>query len=472
MTATQVAEFALVRIEWAILAYFVFVNSWYLVLLVCAAGELRRRLHDLRGQGRRLVIGSPLAPSISVIAPAYNEERTIVSSVKALLALQYPSLEVVVVNDGSPDGTMAALRDAFALIPIHPVFVRILDHREIRALYRSRTHPNLVVAEKENGGKADALNAGLNIATGELVCALDADSLVEGDALIRMVRPFLSDPTVAAAGGTVRVANGCVVEAGRVTVVRAPRRALAGIQAVEYLRAFLFGRLGWNALGGNLIVSGAFGLFRRDSVVTAGGYLADTVGEDVELVARIRRAGVESGRPSRIVFIPDPVAWTEVPETFRVLGRQRDRWHRGLADTLFRHASLAFNPRFGALGLVVYPYFFAVELCAPVVEAIGLAGLAAGLWIDAVDWGFAALFFLVAYGYGLVLTVTTFLLEELSFHRYETARDRALLLLWAVLENFGYRQLTVFWRLRGILGFLRRRTDWGVMERRGFGATA
>ncbi len=300
------------------------------------------------------------------------------------------------------------------------------------------------------------------------MCAIDADTLIEADALQRMVRPFLRGSGVLAAGGTIRIANGSVVQGGRVVEARVPGRPVAGFQVVEYLRAFLFGRLGWNLLGGNLIISGAFGLFRRDAVLDAGGYLHDTVGEDMELVLRLRRRGYENGGPTRIEFVPDPVAWTEAPETLRVLGRQRDRWHRGLADVLWRHRGLLFNPRYGWMGMLVFPYFFFVELLAPVVELVGLLGLLLGVVIGAIDVPFAILFFLVAYGLGAVLTVMTLVLEEMSFHRYDRFRDRVLLVLWALLENVGYRQLTVLWRLRGLEKYLRGKTDWGAMERRGF----
>src|SRR5207302_549021 len=254
----------------------------------------------------------------------------------------------------------------------------------------------------ENGGKADALNVGLSFARGELVCAMDADTLIEADGLQRMVRPFLYATDVVATGGTIRVVNGSQVEFGRVAKTAVPTHMLAGVQVVEYLRAFLFGRLGWNRLGGNIIISGAFGLFQREAVLQAGGYLHDTVGEDMELVVRLKRLSYERGGPGKIAFVPDPVAWTEVPETTKVLGRQRDRWHRGLADVLWRHRRMFFNPRYGLTGLVVFPYFAIVELLAPLVELIGLIGLLIGLSIGAVDVPFAILFFLVAYGQGLV----------------------------------------------------------------------
>lgn len=468
MTVAEVAHLVLVRMEWAVLVYFLAVNGWYLVLLLSAGMEMSRYVLLARGRARWRLMGSRVAPSISMLAPAYNEAATIGESVRALLALFYPNLEVVVVNDGSKDETMDVLRDTFDLAPIHPVYQKRIRSNEVVGLYRSRMHPNLVVVDKVNGGKADALNAGLNLATGELVCAIDADTLIEPDSLQRMVRPFLETDRVVAVGGTIRIANGSEVEGGRLVRARAPRRLLPGCQVVEYLRAFLFGRLGWNRLGGNLIISGAFGLFRHESMMAAGGYEHSTVGEDMEIALRLRRLGYEQRGPRDISFVPDPVAWTEAPETARVLGRQRDRWHRGLADVLWRHRGVMLNPRYGSMGMVVFPYFVLVELLAPVVEFLGLAGLAAGLLLGSVNVPFAILFFLVAYGLGAVLTVLTLVLEEASFHRYGGYGDRALLVLWALLENVGYRQLTVLWRLRGIWKYLRGSKSWGAMERKGF----
>jgi len=455
-----------------ILCYFLFVNGVYVIMLISAAVELRRNAQLTRFEQRWRVLGSTAAPSISVLAPAYGEEATIVASTRALLALNYPSLEVIVIVDGSPDATLQRLIDAFTMFETPTVHRRRIDAQAVRGMYRSIEFPTLVVVDKENGGKADALNVGLNVSSAELVCAIDADTIIEPDALQRMVRPFLFEDRVVAAGGTIRVANGSTIRGGRVLLARAPRRPIAGFQAVEYLRAFLIGRLGWNRLGGNLIISGAFGLFRSDAVMDAGGYEHDTVGEDMELVARLRIRGRELGRHDRIAFVPDPVAWTEVPEGLRTLGRQRDRWHRGLADTLWRHRRVLFRPRFGALGLVVLPSFLLIELLAPVVEAIGVLTLLVALPLDLVDPRFASLFLLVAYALGAALSILTLMLEELRFHRYDERGDRLLMMLWALLENFGYRQLTVVWRLRGLWGWLRGRKEWGAMQRTGFSEPA
>lgn len=472
MTARLAEWFApvLASLDAGILGYFVAMNAAYLLLVACATLELVLHILRIRGESRARVLGSAVTPSISILAPAYNEEATIGESVTALLALHYANLELVVINDGSPDRTLEVLKDRFDLVPIHTIVWKRIETKPVRGLYRSRTHPNLLVVDKVNGGKADALNVGLNLATGDLVCVIDADTIVDADALQRLARPFLSQQDVIATGGTIRIANGSEIAGGRVVDPRAPRGFVAGLQVVEYFRAFIFGRLGWNLIGGNLIISGAFGLFRRDGVIAAGGYTHDTVGEDMELVMKLRRQAYEAGRRHAVLFVPDAVAWTECPESLRVLGRQRDRWHRGLADVLWRHRRMCFNPRYGVVGLWCYPYFIFVELLAPVVEVLGWIGLVLGVVAGLINPPFALLFFAVAYGIGMVLSVYALLLEEWSFSRYTRVSDRLRLLGFLLLESFGYRQLTVIWRLRGLWKYLRGRTDWGRMERRGFAA--
>lgn len=454
--------------EWTILVYFAALNCFYLLLLVSAGRSLAHQLGATWLEPRERLLSSRVVPRVSVLAPAHNEGATVAESARALLTVKYPNIEVVLVNDGSTDDTLAVLEREFELTAIHPIVRVQVPSAPIRGLYRSALYPELVVVDKPNGGKADALNAGLNVATGVLVCAADADTLIEPDALLKMVRPFIESEDVVAVGATIRVANASTVRAGRVVQPRVPRTFLAGVQTMEYLRAFLFGRLGWNHLGGNLIISGAFGLFQRERMIAAGGYLHGTVGEDVELVARLRRLGVERGEADGVQFVAHPVAWTEVPESLKVLAAQRDRWHRGLADVLWRYRGLIGRPRYGVLGMVVLPYFLLGELLAPVIEAVGLLGLAIGLPLGAVDGSTAIMFFLVAYGLGLLLNLLTLLLEEHGLRRFERVDDRLRMLPWALLESLGYRQLTVVWRLRGLVKFLRGRTEWGSMSRRGF----
>jgi cellulose synthase/poly-beta-1,6-N-acetylglucosamine synthase-like glycosyltransferase len=455
-------------VEWAILFYFLLVNSVYAVTLLAAAREMREHKRSIWGEDMYRLVSSEVSPSVSVLAPAYNEEVTVVGSVRSLLNLHYSRLEVVVINDGSKDKTIDVLVKEFDLVAVEPTYPKTIATAEIRGLYRCPHYPNLVVVDKANGGKADALNLGLQIASGDLICAMDADTLVEADALTRMVRPFLYDGGVVCAGGTLRVLNACKVKSGRVSVVRTPRQPVEGFQAVEYVRAFLFGRLGLNRMGGNLIISGAFGLFRRDAVVQAGGYAHDSVGEDMELVVRLRRLGVERKGPSKAVFIPDPVAWTEVPSSMSILGRQRDRWQRGLTDVLWRHRGMCFRKGYGGMGSFVYPYFFLIELLSPLVEATGLLLLIWEVCFGELNPPFMVLFFLCAYGYGALLSLFAMALDEAIFGRYDGVKERVLLMMWALLENCGYRQMLVWARLKGLKKFLTGDTSWGKMERKGF----
>ena len=460
---------ALQAVQWAILAYFVLVNGALTLLSLSAALDTRRHRLDAYHESRWRLLGSNLTPSISMLVPAYNEEVTIRESVRSFLTLRYPNLEVVVCNDGSRDTTLDVLRATFDLVAVNPIFRRSVESEPVRGVYRSRRHPALVVVDKENGGRADALNAALNVASGDLVCAVDADTLIDPEGLLRLVRPFLVDERCVGAGGTIRAVNGCEVRAGRVVKARAPRAPLAALQTVEYLRAFEVGRVGWNRLGGNLIISGAFGLFRRDAMIEAGGYHHGSLAEDMELVATLRRRAYETGAPGRILFVPDPVAWTEVPESLGNLARQRSRWHNGLVEVLRRHRDLLLNPRYGSLGLVVVPYYAVIELLAPVVEFVGLVSLALGLILGAINWPFAILFFLVAYGWGALLTIFAIGLDEWTYKSYGGLGDRLILLACALVEGIGYRQLTTFWRLQGIWNALRGRSDWGRMTRTGFG---
>ena len=452
---------------YVILAYFAALGIFYLVLYISAVVDMRQYLREVRAEKYREILSSEIAPSISMLVPAHNEEASIQESVRALLTLSYPQLEIVVVDDGSTDETLSTLTSTFDLVLTQPIFDQRIPTKPVSAIYRSRQFPNLVVASKQNGGKADSLNAALNISTSELVCALDADTILDPDGLRRLVRPFIRSGDVVAAGATIRVANGCTVKQGRLSSERGPHRALAGIQAVEYLRAFLFGRPGWNRLGGNLLISGAFGLFRRQRLIETDGY-AQSVGEDMELVVRLRRHGYDTGQPARIEFVADPVAWTETPTGFKELGRQRERWQRGFTDVLWRHRGAILRPRYGVLGMVVLPAFVLFEWMAPIIEAIGIVLVVVGVLLGELSPVFAILFFSLACGFGILLSMLALMLEELSFRRYGRARDRALLVVWAVLENLGYRQLTVWWRLRGIASYLRGKKSWGKMHRKGF----
>ncbi|MFZ5871520.1 MAG: glycosyltransferase family 2 protein, partial [Actinomycetota bacterium] len=396
----------------------------------------------------------------------------IVPSARAMLALRYPEHEVVVVDDGSTDATFERLRAAFDLVEVPRA---VPDDVSVREPVRSAHVPRdgrtpLVVVRTANSGRSDSLNTAVNVARYPLVAMVDADSILDPDALLVVAKPFADDPLrTVATGGVIRVVNGCRVVAGRVVDVRMPRTWLTRIQVVEYLRAFLLGRTGWSRLQSLILISGAFGLFRRDVVVEAGGLDPDTIGEDFELVMRIHRMLRRRGRDYRVVFVAEPVSWTEVPGAAAVLGRQRRRWHRGLWEVLWRYRGMLLNPRYGRVGLVAVPYYWLFELVAPLVELAGVVLVPLGLLLGVVDVGWTLMFLLAAYGYAVLVTIAALCVEEFSFHRYARWRDLALAVLAAVVENVGYRQLTAWWRLQGLWAGMRGRTAvWGTMPRTGF----
>jgi cellulose synthase/poly-beta-1,6-N-acetylglucosamine synthase-like glycosyltransferase len=452
--------------EWIFFGYFAALNLVYFALTLIAARAIGRDAKASAAWDKKSF--SALAPPVSILVPAHDEEPTIADSVRSMLQLEYPSFEIVVVNDGSSDDTLAVLRREFDLVPFPEAYRVSIPTQRIRAIYRSVRHPNLRVIDKENGGKSDALNAGLNAARFPLYCAVDADSVLQRDSLFRVVRPFLEDPATIACGGTVRVANGCTVSEGFLREVGMPRGWLARVQIVEYLRAFLFGRLGWSPSNAMLIVSGAFGLFRRTVVIEAGGYALNTVGEDMELVVRLHRQHRAARKPYRIVFVPDPICWTEVPESLGLLGSQRMRWQRGLLESLTANRRLLFHPRGGAPGWIAFPIVLAFEGIGPVVEVAGYVTMTLAVAMGWVSWQAFAAFLCAAIGMGTLLSASALLLEEVSYRLYKRPRDLAALLGAMLIENLGYRQLTAVWRLRATLEWLvQRPRSWGAMQRTG-----
>ena len=450
------------------LLYFFAINSYYLVLTVAGFWRTVRAVLDVQRPDHRRLLRSPLTPPVSVLAPAFNEEANVVENVRSLLMLDYPLFEVILINDGSTDRTLEALIAAFDLKRSARSFEYTVTCKTIREVYESPTHPNLVVVDKLNGGKADALNAGLNLSLYPLFCAIDADSILESDALLRLVRPFIEAPGVTiAAGGVVRVANGCDIRAGRVREVRLVRRPLPLIQIVEYLRAFLFGRMGWSGSNSLLIISGAFGLFEKRSAIAVGGYATDTVGEDMELVVRMHRYLHDRDQVYRVGFVPDAICWTEVPESLRVLRRQRTRWQRGLIDTLWRHRQMMGRPKYGTVGLISLPGFAVFEMLSPLIEFSGYLLLPLLCLSGLLDGSYTVALLSVSVLYGILVSVLAVLLEDIAFRRYPRLGDISVLLAATVLENLGYRQLTVWWRVRAFAEFWRGDLSWGVMERRG-----
>ena len=454
-------------ITWSVLIYFVLLNLGYLALNLLSLFSLYRMGQERILESLPQVI-TGMEPAISLLVPAYNEETTIAASIRSMLQLAYSEFEIVIINDGSKDGTLDVLRREFALTAFPEAVDARLATRPVRGVYRSTLHPQLRVIDKENGGKADSLNAGINLARYPLFCGVDADSILERESLQRVARPFLRDPRMVASGGTVRVANGCEVQGGFLTTVGLPSNLLALFQVVEYLRAFLFGRLGWSQLNAMLIISGAFGLFKTDVVIAAGGYRPKTIGEDMELVVRMHRMLREQGIPYRVEFVPDPVCWTEVPEDRAMLRNQRIRWQRGLSESLTANWGLMFSRRGGAPGWLAFPFMMLFEWLGPLVELAGYLFMLFAWWFGLISWEACVLFLFAAIGLGILLSASGLLLEEMAFHIYPRMSQLALLALIVVLENFGYRQINSWWRLIGLYRWAtQRESTWGEMKRRG-----
>lgn len=441
-----------------------------LVFVTLSIIQLKTYMQVNRFAEYKYILSSPLAPGISLIAPAYNEGLTIVDNVKSLLALVYNNYEIIIVNDGSKDDTLQKMISAFDLVKVNFDLQYRVQTKAVRQVLKSRNKAfrRLVVIDKENGGKADALNAGLNLSKNDLVACIDVDCVIESEALLKMVKPFLEDSTVIASGGVVRIANSCRVEDGRLIEVRLPESNLALMQVMEYIRAFLIGRLAWTKLNGLILISGAFGLFKREIAVQAGGYDSSTVGEDMELVVRMRRWMYEHNYKHRVAYIPDPLCWTEAPSSNKVLGRQRNRWTRGTFETLYTHRTMLFNYRYGLIGMLSFPYWMLFEWLAPFVEIAGVLFFFVLAAMGMINWNLFFLILACMYCYALFLSSCALLAEEISFYRYTRKRDVVKMFLIAMVEPFWFHPRVIWWAIKGNIDQLKGKKEWGEMTRKGF----
>lgn len=457
--------------EWFFLFYFVLISSSYLLLNLISFFNLKSYLSSKVLENLPQIY-SGLEPSVSILIPAYNEQETIVASIQSMLRLSYPSFELIIVNDGSKDKTFEVLKETFDLLLLPEAYHELLKTETVTGIYQSSKHSNLRVINKINGGKADALNCAINASRYPLFCSVDADSILQRDSLQRITYPFMEDRQVVAVGGNVRVANGCTIKDGSLKEVGLPGNFLALLQVVEYLRAFLFGRLGWSVQGGLLIISGAFGLFRKDIVLDIGGFRTDTVGEDMELVVRIHRLLRQQKITYRIVFIADPIAWTEVPENFKSLKNQRIRWQRGLCESLFGNLGLLFSSNGGVPGWLAFPFMLIFECLGPLIEVTGYILMIIFYWQNLISIPVFLIFIFAALAMGILLSLSSLLLEEISFHIYDRPKQILILLLVAILENFGFRQINSVWRLIGLFQWmLGKKQGWGDIKRKQSSAT-
>lgn len=455
-------------VQWFYLLYFTALNGTYLFLSVVALAVLPRYIQ------KQSTLQLPQSetgfePPVSLVVTAYNEEAVIVATVRALLQLNYPEFEIIIVNDGSTDRTLDLLIEKFGL-EVFPAAVRQrIDHKPIRNVYQSRIYPKVRVVDKENGGcKADAANAGVNAAKYGLFMPLDADTILERDCLKLLIQPYLQNPETVAVGGTVRILNGCKVRDGALSEIKFPKNWLARFQVLEYSRAFLNGRVGWNFFNALPLISGAFGLFKKDAVVEVGGYSHESLGEDMDLVLRLHRHYRLKKIPYRVDFVCDPACWTEAPSTFAVLKKQRIRWQRGLFDCLWENRQLLFHPRSGGVGWGSMPFLLFLEGLSPVVEVFGYFFFIFMYWVGMINATGTIVFLLLSIFTGFLLSTVSILLEEAIFQTYPNKNDLYRMILCSFVENFGYRQIMSWWRLEGTVRWiLNTESSWGAMTRSG-----
>jgi cellulose synthase/poly-beta-1,6-N-acetylglucosamine synthase-like glycosyltransferase len=460
---------AIIGFNYFIGIYYGIVQVIYTALLSIAIVVILRHIRRIRYSPFRDLQQRDEMPPVSILIPARNEKNVIIRSVEAALAINYPWVEVIIINDGSTDGMLEMLISRYALRRIDPLYRDLIKTRPVKGFYFTSAIPNLLVVDKINGGKADALNCGINVCKSPYICSLDADSVLERDALIRLITPLVqSEIPVIASGGVIRVLNGTTQKHGVVTSIELPKRnTLVGLQIVEYLRGFLFGRVGLDALHCNLILSGAFSLFQKAAVVTVGGFMSDNVTEDMEIIVRMHRHFSLNKIPYRIRFVSDPICWTEVPENMRMLGRQRRRWHLGMIQSLWKHKTVIFNPRYGRIGLLAMPYNVFIEMISPVIEFLGYIVIPLSYVFGLINYDFFMLFLTLAIAYGIFLSTMGIFLEEMTFRRYPKWGDLFKLLLYGVLENFGYRQINSFWRFQAFFQFLSGQIKWEYVRKSG-----
>lgn len=459
-------------IVWLFIIYSVAVFVVYFWIGIYAFGAVRRYKKENTFTDYGIIASNPNAPSFSLIAPAYNEGLTIVDNVRSLLSLYYHNVEIIIVNDGSKDDSITKLIDAYDLQRVSFFVQGSIQTKPIKGIYKSKNpaFKKLLVVDKENGGKADALNVGINVSSGQYLVCIDVDCILEQDAILKLAKPFLDQTIkkVIACGGVIRLANNCTIEDGKVVTVNLPKSRLGKAQALEYIRAFVLGRMAWSRASGLILISGAFGAFDREVVLKCGGYDTATVGEDMELVVRMRRFMEEAGEPYEVVNIPEPLCWTEAPESKEILSRQRNRWMRGTMETLWKHRKLMFNPKYGKLGMVSLPYWLFFEFLGPLIEFLGYLIFVAFLLLGIVNWSFFFVLSALVISSGILYSVYAVLVDLVGRQVYTKRKDFIALIATAIAEPFYFHPLTVKAGVSGVLDYFKKSHSWGEMTRQGF----
>lgn len=447
--------------------YVMIVNILYFAIMGLSYRNILTIFRRSKYSSYNTLSGSELVPSVSLLVPAYNEELTIIENVHCLMTLNYPTYEVIVINDGSSDKTLPVLIKEFGLERMtNPEIRGTIDTNNVRGIYHNPDYPQLFIIDKDNGGKADSLNAGINFSHYPLISSIDADSLLEKDALIRMARMYMENPEeMVAIGGDVRIANGCLIENGAVKKVSLPRKIWPMFQSIEYLKAFLGGRIGWSHMNGLVIVSGAFGLFRKDYVIAVGGYRGGYPGEDMNIIIKLHRYMLSHKLPYKVAFCPEAVCWTQAPDTYKIISNQRMRWGRGNLKNMIENRGMLFNPKYKVMGMITMPYNVLFETFNPYFRITGLLALLGYTLLDMTHWRILLTFFLLNFLSGYLLSVGAIILEEIAFRRFKKLSDLWKMLLFSALKFVGYHQLGVLWRIQGHIQYLRKNNSWGAMTR-------
>ncbi|MFC5532621.1 glycosyltransferase family 2 protein [Cohnella yongneupensis] len=448
--------------------YTIAINVFYNGQMLLSVVDLFGYLRKMKSSDYKRYVDSKNMIPISIIVPAYNEEKTIVDNIKSLLGLNYYEYEIIVVNDGSKDSTRDLIIREFDLVKVNQPVKRSLQTNEITGIYRNEQYERLILVDKENGGKADALNAGINVSSYPIFACIDADSILENEALIKLTMLFVENPETVAVGGIVRLANGSDIRDGKLIDMRIPKSKVAGFQIIEYLRAFLTGRTSLSRLNSVLIISGAFGAFNKNAVIECGGYKVNSIGEDMDIIMKLHRKFRDDKRKYKIKFLADPICWTQAPETLKDLRVQRRRWQIGLFDNLVSYRKMLLNPKYGTVGMLSIPYYWVFELFGPVVEFLGYIFIPLAYLFGLLAFKSFLVYFVVAFLLGTTLSLGSILLEQMSFRKYTSFGDIMRLVLFALLENLGYRQITILFRIEGIFKYRRGRHAWGSIKRQQF----
>jgi len=463
-------------IRYLFFAYAIIITGSYIGLALISATETIAYMKKNSFVNYKEILSSNIAPSISIIAPAYNESLNIIENVRSLLSNHYVNYDVIIVNDGSKDESLQKLIKTYELVKVDYLINKQIPTKPLReGIFRS-TNPafeKLIIVDKENGGKADALNMGLNLSTNKYVACIDVDCLLVEDGLQKMIKPFLeaTDSKVIAAGGVIRIANSCIIKDGRLLDVNLPNKMLEKGQILEYLRAFLLGRMAWSRLNGLLVISGAFGMFDKKTAIEVGGYDTNTVGEDMEIIVRMRGFMEERKEKYRVAYIPDPLCWTEAPDNYKTFISQRNRWTRGTIETLRKHRKMGFNPKYRSMGLLSYPYWLFFERLAPIIEVLGLLYFAILIALHEVRWDYTVAFVILAYLFTVLFSVLAIVSEELTYHQYKKKGTGFNLLKIAFLEPFVNHPFIVYAAVLGNIDYyFNKKKKWGEMTRKGIAA--